>query len=121
MAAGSKRNLAGRGAPLLQSKFSGSPGVAVKVEGKVIQVRPDGTLTTDITSDRLHGAPQDESVIVACGGHETVRIFRGPHQEPPFTLIARIGDEGKLELEIVGDSAAAMLGIRPGESVEVRW
>ena len=33
----------------------------------------------------------------------------------------RIGESGKLELAIVGDSAKIMLGVRVGETVVVKW
>jgi S-adenosylmethionine hydrolase len=38
-----------------------------------------------------------------------------------MTLLALVGGSGKLELEIVGDSAKIMLGVRVGEKVVVKW
>jgi hypothetical protein len=38
-----------------------------------------------------------------------------------MTLIARISKAGNLEMGIVGESAAMMLGVRVGEKVVVRW
>ena len=38
-----------------------------------------------------------------------------------MTLLAVVGSNGQLELEIVGDSAKLMLGVRVGEKVVVKW
>jgi S-adenosylmethionine hydrolase len=38
-----------------------------------------------------------------------------------MTLIALVGSSGKLELAIVGDSAAIMLGITIGTPVTITW
>ena len=80
-----------------------------------------GDLVTDITADQLAAAPRDESVSVACDGHETVGIFTTDHNEPDATLLALIGESGCLELAIVGISISAMLGIRVGAKVVVKW
>jgi S-adenosylmethionine hydrolase len=38
-----------------------------------------------------------------------------------MTLIALVGSSGHLEIAIVGDSAAIMLGVKPGTPVTVEW
>jgi hypothetical protein len=78
-------------------------------------------LVTDISLDQLQGVPRDEQVIVRCDDHETNGIFTQDHDQPESTLIAVLGESGCLELEIVGDSAQLMLGVRVGEKVEVCW
>jgi S-adenosylmethionine hydrolase len=92
-----------------------------KIEGAVAKVSDSGNLITDITADQLRDAPRNESVIVKCDDHETIGIFTADHKEPPMTLLALIGSSGHLELEIVGDSAKIMLGVRVGEKVVVKW
>jgi S-adenosylmethionine hydrolase len=92
-----------------------------KIEGAIAKVSDSGNLITDITTDQLRDAPRNESVIVKCDDHETIGIFTADHKEPPMTLLALIGSSGNLELEIVGDSAKIMLGVRVGEKVVVKW
>ena len=95
--------------------------MSVRIEGKVASITEAGNLVTDITSDQLRQAPRDQSVTVRCDEHETNGIFDVGHEEPESTFLARVGSSGCLELEIVGLSAAIMLGIRTGEKVEVLW
>jgi S-adenosylmethionine hydrolase len=92
-----------------------------KIEGKVVAVSPVGNLVTDITEDRLLGAPRDERLSVACDEHITAGIFPPDHHQPPMTFLSLLAEGGSLELAIVDDSAAAMLGIRIGERVVVSW
>ena len=66
-------------------------------------------------------APTDERTRVICDEHETLGIFRTYDEQPPMTLVALVGSSGHLELAIVGDSAAMMLGVTAGTPVEVRW
>jgi S-adenosylmethionine hydrolase len=91
------------------------------IEGAVVAVSDRGNLITDITADQLRNVPRNDSVTVRCDEHETIGIFELGHQEPEMTLLALIGNSGKLELEIVGDSAKIMLGVRVGEKVVVKW
>ena len=92
-----------------------------KIEGSVVSVSDAGNLVTDIAGDQLAEAPTNDSVTVRCDDHETSQIFDVHHEQPPMTLIALIGGSGNLELEIVGDSAKIMLGVRVGEKVVVQW
>ena len=97
------------------------PPVRGRIEGTVVSISETGSLVTDIMADQLKDAPTDESVAIACDGHETNGIFSADHDQPETTFLALIGASGKLELEIVGLSASAMLGIRGGERVVVTW
>jgi S-adenosylmethionine hydrolase len=65
--------------------------------------------------------PRDESVRITCDEHETLGIFRTYADQPPATLVALLGSSGRLELAIVEENAAAMLGIRTGVPVTVTW
>lgn len=92
-----------------------------KIEGAVVAYSESGNLITDIPHDRLRTVPSGGSVSVVCDEHETVGIFPADHKEPDFTFLAMLGPSGFLELAIVGESAKAMLGVRLGEKVLVKW
>ena len=94
---------------------------AGKIEGKVQAVDSFGNLITDITAEMLAGVPSGEQTVIACDDHETLGLFRTYADQPAMTLIALVGSSGHLELAIVGDSAAAMLGVRVGTPVTVKW
>jgi hypothetical protein len=87
----------------------------------VASVDSFGNLITSITAEMLEGVPRDERVRIYCGEHETCGIFRTYADQPEMTLIALVGSSGHLELAIVGDSAAAMLGEGVGAEVRVEW
>ncbi|MFM7843614.1 MAG: SAM hydroxide adenosyltransferase [Planctomycetota bacterium] len=92
-----------------------------RITGKVVAVGAMGDLITDIAVSLLADAPRDERTTVTCDEHQTVGLFGVDHSEPPMTLIALLGASGFLELVIVEESARMMLGIRPGEAVQVEW
>ena len=94
---------------------------AGRIEGRVESIDSFGNLITDITSDALERAPRGEETAITCDEHETRGIFRAYSDQPDMTLIALVGSNGRLELAIVGESAAAMLGIRVGTPVTVAW
>ena len=90
------------------------------VDGKVVEVDAGGDLITDITADRLADCPRDAQVrIVVDDEHETFGLFDSAASQPAMTLLAIQEGDQPLRLHLVGDSAAAMLGIRAGASVRV--
>lgn len=95
--------------------------MAGKVAGAIQSIDSSGNLITDITSEMLAAAPRDESVVVRCDEHETMGLFDTVEGQPEMTLVAVFGEGGKLQITIVGDSAAMMLGVRVGEKVTVKW
>lgn len=95
--------------------------VANKISGEVVEVDSFGNLVTNITRAQLAGVPTDESVTVACDEHATQGIFQTYSDQPEMTLIALVGSGDQLELAIVGESAAAMLGVPVGAPVTVTW
>jgi len=95
--------------------------VGKQISGKVIEIDSFGNLVTNIPRDSLTGVPTDESVRITCDEHQTQGIFFTYADQPEMTLIAVIGSNEHLELAIVGDSAAAMLGIRVDTPVTVEW
>lgn len=95
--------------------------VANHIDGEVIEVDTFGNLTTNITREMLRGVPTDESVTITCDEHQTQGIFRAYHDQPAMTLVALVGSDERLEIAIVDENAAAMLGIRVGTPVRVSW
>jgi len=91
-----------------------------QIEGKIVAFGESGNLVSDIAHDRLREAPRD-SAATSCDEHETIGIFPADQPEEPFTLMAILGMSGCLELTIVGESAKAMLGVRIGEKIVVKW
>ena len=92
-----------------------------KIEGHVVAIADNGNLVTDITAEQLRHVPRDERVSICCDEHLTQGIFVPGHAEPELTFLALLGGRGTLELEIIGDNASLMLGIRGGEQVVVQW
>jgi S-adenosylmethionine hydrolase len=92
-----------------------------QIQGSVQSIDSFGNLVTDITVEVLAGVPTDETTRIVCGDHETFGIFRAYGDQPDMTLIALIGSTGRLELAIVGESAAAMLAVAIGTPVVVTW
>jgi S-adenosyl-L-methionine hydrolase (adenosine-forming) len=94
---------------------------AGKITGTVQAIDSFGNLVTDITSTALVDVPRGETTTVTCDEHETVGIWNTYGDQPEMTLMALVGSSGHLEIAIVGESAALMLGIRVGTPVVVKW
>ncbi len=92
-----------------------------KIEGAVESIDSFGNLITDISADVLAKVPRDETTAIYCDEHETRGIFATYADQPPMTFVAVLGSSGKLELAIVGESAADMLGIAVGTPVTIQW
>ena len=101
--------------------WPGALKVANRIEGQITAIDSFGNLITNITREMLAGVPTDETVGVFCDEHETRCIFNAYADQPAMTLIALIGSNDCLEIAIVDDSAAIMLGVGVGAPVEVRW
>jgi S-adenosyl-L-methionine hydrolase (adenosine-forming) len=94
---------------------------AQKIEGQVVEIDSFGNLITNITGDMLAGRPTDTRVCVVCGIYETWGIYRTYGDQPWGTLVAVVGSSGRVELAIVGDNAAARLGVAVGTPVVMAW
>ncbi len=92
-----------------------------KIQGCVESIDSFGNLITNIAADALNSVPRGEETAIVCDEHETRGIFQAYADQPPMTLIAVIGSSGRLELAIVGESAADMLGISVGTAVTIQW
>ena len=106
---------------LEQLDWPGAEQLANSIQGEIVSVDSFGNLITNITRDMLADVPTDLSVTIRCDSHETMGIFATYAEQPAMTLVAVIGSGDKLELAIVEESAAAMLGISVGTAVEVCW
>lgn len=92
-----------------------------RLEGMVVAIDSFGNLITNVPGRMLSGRPTDERVTVVCGIYETSGVYRTYAEQPPGMFIALVGSTGRLELAIVGDNAAARLGIQVGTPVVVAW
>lgn len=92
-----------------------------KIQGCVESIDSFGNLITNIAADALANVPRGEQTTIVCDEHQTHGIFQAYADQPPMTLIAVIGSSGRLELAIVGESAADMLGIPVGAAVTIQW
>jgi S-adenosylmethionine hydrolase len=110
-----------RQAELVRLDWTEARVAANKIEGTVQSIDSFGNLVTDIPAEAIAGAPRGDEVAIVCDDHETRGIFNTYADQPEMTLIALVGSSGKLELAIVGDSAAAMLGIAVGTPVTITW
>jgi S-adenosylmethionine hydrolase len=106
---------------LAQLDWPGATKVANRIDGEVTAIDSFGNLVTNISREMLAGVPTNESVTIACDDHETQGIFTTYADQPAMTLIALVGSGNMLELAIVNDSAAMMLGVKTGTPVQVRW
>lgn len=90
------------------------------IEGSVLLVDSFGNLVTDIDEDMLAGV-DPASVRVRCRGARVEGLARtyGDHQ--PGTLVALIGSTGRLEIALVGGSAAERIGGRGGDRVVLHY
>ncbi len=92
-----------------------------KIEGVIESIDSFGNLISNVDEEMLGDVPRDDAVRIVCDEHETTGIYRTYGDHPPMTLIALIGSGGKLELAIVDDSAAIMLGVAPGAKISIQW
>ena len=96
--------------------------MASRIQGTVIQVNAEGDLITDIAEEQLAGVGRThETKIIVDDEHETFGLFDSSHNQPSMTLIAILEPKQTLRLRVVSDSAAMMLGVTKGASVEVQW
>ena len=92
-----------------------------RIDGIIQAIDSFGNLITNITVDLFSGRPTDERACVVCSIYETWGIYSTYADHPRGTFVALIGSNGRLELAVVGDNAAEMLGIQVGWPVVVAW
>jgi len=94
---------------------------AKRIVGSVISVDSFGNLISNIDLRVLADVNDLASVAVTCGGKTTDGIVETYGRRAPDSLIALLGSSGKLEVAIVGGSAAQLLGAAIGDTVTVVW
>ncbi len=92
-----------------------------RIEGAVQEIDSFGNLVTNVTAEMLSGRPTDERVCIICNIYETWGIYRTYADQPRGAFIALVGSSGRVELALVGDSAAKRLGIQLGAPVILSW
>ncbi len=100
---------------------SQSTALSNQIDGLVSACDASGNLITDIPNDSVAGLVGDENVSIKFGAHETFGVHPADHGQPDATLVASLGSEGFVQIEIVGIPLSEMLGIKPGVSVAVAW
>lgn len=92
-----------------------------RIEGEVLLVDSFGNLITDIVADMLPEPAKWPQLRIFCRGHLVSGLSRTYGNSPPGSLVALVGSSGRLELAIVGGSAATALQAERGERVRVSW
>jgi S-adenosylmethionine hydrolase len=95
-----------------------SPG---KIDGQILDVDSFGNLITNIDAEMLAGVPDRQHVRVQLGEHEVEGVVSTYGDRPHGALTALIGSSARLELAVVGGSAARTLGVGVGHPLTVRW
>jgi len=91
------------------------------IEGSVLLVDSFGNLVTDIGAEVLPGPSIAAQARVFCRGHLVNGVSRTYGESVPGTLVAVVGSSGRLELAVVGGSAAAAIQAFTGDRVMVTW
>ncbi len=91
-----------------------------RIEGWVLLADSFGNLITDITDSMLAGRDPD-SLQVHLEGSTVDGLCRTYGERRSGTLAALVGSSGRLEVALVGGSAAATLGATRGTRVVVSW
>jgi S-adenosylmethionine hydrolase len=92
-----------------------------RIEGQVLAVDSFGNLITNITADLLAEVPHHQETQITIGDRQIAGISHTYGNRPAGSLIALIGSSGRLEVAIVGGSAAATLRLGVGAPARVRW
>ena len=92
-----------------------------RIAGHIIEVDSFGNLVTNIAAGMFAGRPTDGRVCIVCSIYETWGVYGSYAAQPQGTLVALVGSSGRLELAIVGDNAAARLGVTIGTPVVMAW
>ena len=91
------------------------------VEGSVLWIDGFGNLVTDIRAEQMQSPTENCLCSIACNGKEIHGLVRAYGQRPVGTLVALFGSTDRLEIAVVGGSAARALGAAVGDRVTVRW
>jgi S-adenosylmethionine hydrolase len=111
--------------PPLQRLVSLDAPVAViqsnAIRGTVRMIDSFGNVISNIRGDTLKSMPLDTTATICCGGQTVTGLFSVYADAGDGQLIALIGSAGYVELAVVGGSAAARLGVCPGEPFTIDY
>lgn len=89
------------------------------IDGHVLAIDAFGNVVTNVTADMLPDGGQ--RVRVACEGQEATAHVRTYGDAAAGTLVSLVGSTDRLELAVVGGSAAARLATQVDRAVTIRW
>lgn len=92
-----------------------------RIEGSILLIDSFGNLITDIEGPMLARIPDPRRASVKFGQERIEGICRTYAEARPGTLVALVGSSDRLELAVVGGSAAAVLQAAVGEPVAITW
>jgi hypothetical protein len=95
-----------------------SPG---RIEGAILLVDSFGNLVTNIPAEALPRPGDRRAIQVWCRGHRVAGLSQTYGNCPAGSLAALVGSSGRLEVAIVGGSAAAAIHAQAGDAVTVTW
>jgi S-adenosylmethionine hydrolase len=85
--------------------------------GAVLWLDAFGNVITNVTAQMLAECGDPQTLLVTCAGAAAHGIVRTYGERPKGELIALLGSSGRLELAVVGGSAAQRLHVQPGDPV----
>jgi S-adenosylmethionine hydrolase len=92
---------------------------ASRITGEVLYVDSFGNLIANIEQEVLAALGNPGSLTVTCGGKQIRGLVPTYGAALSGELVALIDSQGRLEIALVGGSAAAALNVQAGDSVEV--
>ncbi len=92
-----------------------------QIAGQVLDVDSFGNVVTNVSAVMLAKVPAGRRIRIQCAGREIDGVSTTYGDRRPGALIALVGSTGRLELAIVGASAARSLDAQVGEPVTVTW
>lgn len=90
-----------------------------QIDGQILMIDSFGNLITNVTVDMLLELPYGERTRVTIREEQIAGIFRTYGDRPAGTLVALVGSSGRLEVAIVGGSAAVTLRAGVGTPVTI--
>ena len=92
-----------------------------RIEGAILLVDSFGNMVTNIAAELLSNAGDGGGIQVWCRGHRVAGLSRAYGDRPAGSLAALVGSSGRLELAMVGGSAAGAIQAQAGDTVTVTW
>lgn len=87
--------------------------------GEILYVDSFGNLISNLTCDNLSPLGEVADLVVECAGRSVAGISRTYADTRPGQLVALFDSQGRLELAVVGGSAAGLLHVAAGAALNV--